>query len=48
MAVKNAGKGGQVAVFGTDTSEQLISFLLSDDNILQAITDRVHATPRGW
>ena len=38
MAVKNAGKGGQVAVFGTDTSEQLIDFLLSDDGILQAIT----------
>ena len=38
MAVKNAGKAGQVAVFGTDTSEQLIGFLLSDDNILQAIT----------
>ncbi len=38
MAVKNAGKSGQVAVFGTDTSEQLIGFLLSDDDILQAIT----------
>jgi ABC-type sugar transport system substrate-binding protein len=38
MAVKNAGKAGRVAVFGTDTSEQLISFLLSEDNILQAIT----------
>ena len=38
MAVKNAGKAGQVAVFGTDTSEQLIGFLLSEDNILQAIT----------
>jgi len=38
MAVKNAGKGRKIAVFGTDTSEQLISFLLSEDNILQAIT----------
>lgn len=38
LAVKNAGKAGKIAVFGTDTSEQLISFLLSDDNILQAIT----------
>jgi len=38
MAVKNAGKTGKVAVFGTDTSEQLISFLLSEQNILQAIT----------
>ena len=38
MAVKNAGKAGQVVVFGTDTSEQLIGFLLSEDDILQAIT----------
>lgn len=38
MAVKNAGKAGKVAVFGTDTGEQLADFLLSDDNILQAIT----------
>ncbi|MDA0337073.1 MAG: substrate-binding domain-containing protein, partial [bacterium] len=38
MAVKNAGKGEQVAVFGTDTSAQLIDFLLSGDGILQAIT----------
>ena len=38
MAVKNAGKAGSVAVFGTDISKQLISFLLADDNILQAIT----------
>ena len=38
MAVKNAGKAGEIAVFGTDVSEQLISFLLSDDNILQAVT----------
>ena len=38
MAVKNAGKAGKVAVFGTDTSDQLIGFLLSADGILQAIT----------
>lgn len=38
MAVKNAGNAGKIAVFGTDTSEQLIGFLLSQDNILQAIT----------
>ena len=38
MAVKNSGKAGKVAVFGTDTSEQLADFLLDDSNILQAIT----------
>ncbi len=38
LAVKNAGKAGKVAVFGTDVSDQLLSFLQSDDNILQAIT----------
>ena len=38
MAVKNSGKAGKVAVFGTDTSEQLISFILSENNILQAVT----------
>jgi ABC-type sugar transport system substrate-binding protein len=38
MAVKNAGKAGTVAVFGTDTGEQVATFLLSDDNILQAVT----------
>ena len=38
MAVKNAGKAGKVVVFGTDTGEQLADFLLSDDNILQAVT----------
>ncbi len=37
-AVKNAGKGGRVVVFGTDISVQLIDFLLSDDGILQAVT----------
>ena len=38
MAVKNAGKAGKVAVFGTDTSEQLAEFLLDDANVLQATT----------
>jgi len=38
MAVKNAGKAGTVAVFGTDTGEQIADFLLADDNILQAVT----------
>lgn len=37
-AVKNAGKAGKVAVFGTDVSEQIAGFLLSQDNILQAVT----------
>jgi ABC-type sugar transport system substrate-binding protein len=38
MAVKNAGRGGRVAVFGTDTGEQIAGFLLDDDGILQAVT----------
>jgi len=38
LAVQNAGKAGKIAVFGTDVSEQLISFLLSPQDILQAIT----------
>jgi len=38
MAVKNAGKAGSVVVFGTDTGEQMMEFLLADDNILQAAT----------
>jgi ABC-type sugar transport system substrate-binding protein len=37
-AVRNAGKAGKVAVFGTDISEQIANFLLSPDNILQAST----------
>jgi ABC-type sugar transport system substrate-binding protein len=40
LAVKNAGKGGQVAVFGTDCSAQLLAMLQSPDNILQAITSQ--------
>ncbi|NKB66531.1 MAG: substrate-binding domain-containing protein [Candidatus Latescibacteria bacterium] len=38
LAVKNAGHQGEVAVFGTDANEQLIGFLLSEDNILQAVS----------
>ncbi len=38
LAVKNAGRADRVKVFGTDMGEQLTDFLLSDDNILQAIT----------
>ncbi len=38
MAVKSAGRVGETVVFGTDISEQLIGFLLSEDAILQAIT----------
>ncbi|HWL94938.1 MAG TPA: substrate-binding domain-containing protein [Phycisphaerae bacterium] len=38
MAVRNAGKAGTIAVFGTDVSRQLIEFLLADDGILVAVT----------
>ena len=38
LAVKNSGRSGKVAVFGTDVSEQLLGFLKSSDNILQATT----------
>jgi len=38
MGVKNAGKAGEVVVFGTDASEQMCDLLLSEDNILQAVT----------
>lgn len=37
-AVRNAGRAGQVVVFGTDISEQIADFLLADDKILQAVT----------
>ena len=37
-AVRNAGRQGQVVVFGTDISEQIGDFLLAEDNILQAVT----------
>jgi ABC-type sugar transport system substrate-binding protein len=38
IAVKNTGRAGKIAVFGTDMSAQLGEFLLSDDGILQAVT----------
>jgi ABC-type sugar transport system substrate-binding protein len=38
LAVKNKGMAGKVVVFGTDMSKQTAEFLLSDDNILQAVT----------
>ena len=38
LAVKNAGKAGKIVVFGTDVSMQLLDFLESPDDILQAIT----------
>jgi len=37
-AVKSAGLGGKVVVFGTDISAQLVDLLLADDGILQAVT----------
>jgi len=40
LAVKNAGKAGKVAVFGTDCSQQLLDMLGAPDNILQAITSQ--------
>jgi sugar transport system substrate-binding protein len=38
LAVKNSGRAGKVAVFGTDISEQMLGFLKSPDKILQATT----------
>ena len=38
LAVKNAGKAGKIAVFGIDSDAQVAQFLLSKDNILQAVT----------
>lgn len=38
MAVKNAGKAGEVFVFGIDASEQIAAMLQDEDNILQAVT----------
>jgi ABC-type sugar transport system substrate-binding protein len=38
QAVQNAGRQGETVVFGIDTTEQLADALLSDDNILQAVT----------
>ena len=38
MAVENAGLAGQIYVFGTDGSEQIVSLLKNENNILQAVT----------
>lgn len=38
QAVRNAGKAGQVYVFGIDGSEQLAKGLLAGDDVLQAVT----------
>jgi ABC-type sugar transport system substrate-binding protein len=38
QAVRNAGKAGQVYVFGIDGSEQLGKGLLAGDDVLQAVT----------
>lgn len=37
-AIVNKGKAGKVAVFGTDMSEQIGSFLLASEGVLQAVT----------
>lgn len=38
QAVRNAGKAGEIFVFGVDGTEQLVGFILDDDNVLQAVT----------
>ena len=38
QAVRNAGKEGEIYVFGIDGSEQLADFLMDEDNVLQAVT----------
>lgn len=38
MAVETAGKAGEIFVFGTDGSEQIVDLLKADNNILQAVT----------
>lgn len=38
MAVKNAGRAGEVYAFGTDASEQTAALLKDEDDILQALT----------
>jgi ABC-type sugar transport system substrate-binding protein len=37
-AVKNSGRAGKIAVFGTDISDQIAAFLLDPDGVLQAVT----------
>lgn len=41
LAVKNAGRAGKVAVFGIDANEQLLRFLQSPENILQATVSQL-------
>lgn len=38
MAVASSSNKGKTFVFGTDCSEQILQFLESDDNVLQAVT----------
>ncbi|QBK31979.1 substrate-binding domain-containing protein [Roseitalea porphyridii] len=38
QAVRNAGKQGEIFVFGVDGTEQLVGFLLDEDNVLQGVT----------
>lgn len=38
QAIRNAGKVGEIFVFGIDGTEQLLGFLLDGDNVLQAVT----------
>lgn len=38
MAVDNAGLSDKVFVFGSDASEQIVSLLKDDNNVLQAVT----------
>ena len=38
LAIKNSGRAGKVVVFGTDVGEQMLGFLKSSDDILQATT----------
>jgi ABC-type sugar transport system substrate-binding protein len=38
LAIKNSGRAGKVVVFGTDVGEQMLGFLRSPDDILQATT----------
>lgn len=38
QAVRNAGRQGEIAVFGIDGTLQLMDFLQADDDVLQAVT----------
>lgn len=44
QAVRNAGRSGEVFVFGIDGSEQLGKGLLAGDNVLQAVTAQAPLT----